>query len=105
MVIFLIRTITKVGQKGQWFIRALGFNPEKPEHLKMLEDQIRFNPDLVIFVKETKWGSRFKQELSVTGPKGKIIKGIRSHWQKDKYSGIITLVTLLPPKKSGNEYV
>jgi hypothetical protein len=85
--------------KGQWFIRALGFNPKEPKHLQMLEEQIKYNPDEAHFTEDTEWGYRYKQKVTIIGPSGKIIKGIRLHWQKDKFSGIITLNTLLPPKK------
>jgi filamentous hemagglutinin len=86
--------------KGQWFVKALGFDPESPEHLKMLKKQIKFDPDIAVFTEDTEWGARFGQKLTIIGPNGKTISDIRSHWQKDKVSGMITLLTLLPPKKN-----
>ena len=85
--------------KGQSFIRALGFNPNDPEHVSMLAKQIRFDPYSAIFSKDTKWGARFRQKLAIIGPNGKIIDGVRSVWQKDYNNGTITLITLLPPKR------
>lgn len=86
--------------KGQWFIRALGFNPKEPKHLKMLAEQIKFNPSEAAFTKDIEWGLRYKQRLTIIGPNGKIVQGIRSHWQIDTNSGTVTLVTLFPPKKN-----
>ena len=91
--------------KGQWFIRALGFNPKKPEHLKILEDQIKFNPSDAIFTYDTQWGASYTQKLTIVGPTGKMIKGVRAYWQKDRFSGIITPNTLLPPKETGRDHV
>ncbi len=86
--------------KGQWFIRALGFDPKELEQFKMLEEQIKFNPNEAVYSRDTKWGVRYKQKLTIIGPNGKMVKDIRSHWQIDTESGVVTLVTLLPPKKN-----
>ena len=84
--------------KGQWFVKALGFNPDDLKHIEMLEKQIRFDSVTARFTRDTQWGPRFEQELSITGPNGKTIAGVRAAWQKDKNSGIISLMTLMPPK-------
>jgi hypothetical protein len=85
--------------KGRWFIRALGFNPLQPEHIRMLEQQIQFDKSTAIFLNSTEWGDRFKQEITITGPTGKAVKGIRLIWQRHTGTGIIKLVTLYPPKQ------
>jgi len=87
--------------KGEWFRRALGFNPEDREHLRILEKQIRFDGETAIFARDTQWGRRWRQEISITGPDGKVIHGVRSIWQKDIDTGIMRLVTIMPPKMTG----
>lgn len=85
--------------KGQWFVRALGFNPDLPEHARILESQILFDEKTAVLSRVTKWGTRFEQDLTITGPNGKSIDGITAIWQCDLDSDIIRLLTLLPPKK------
>ena len=84
--------------KGQWFVKALGFEPENQSHISNLEQQITFQP-LSIATEDTEWGRRFKQDLTIVGPNGKTIGGVLAIWQVDKDSGIIMLITLMPPKR------
>jgi len=84
--------------KGQWFIRALGFDPNQPKHIRLLEKQIAYNSNIVIFSRYSKWGPRFNQKLKLTGPNGKTIDGIMVTWQRDIGTRIIRLVTIRPPK-------
>lgn len=85
--------------KGERFRRAFGFDAKNPEHLQMLENQIRFEADKAVPVRETEWGPRWKQDIAITGPDGKTIEGVRTIWQLDKESGILRLITVMPPKK------
>ncbi len=84
--------------KGQWFIRALGFDPNQPKHILLLEKQIAYNNNIAVFTHYSKWGPRFNQNLKVTGPNGKTIDGITITWQRDIDTKIIRLVTIRPPK-------
>lgn len=84
--------------KGQWFVKALGFDPDKSKHELMLAQQIKFDASSAVFDEMSAWGPRFKQILELTGPNGKIIKGVRAVWQIDTNSEIITLLALLPPR-------
>jgi hypothetical protein len=84
--------------KGQWFIRALGFDPSQPKHIALLEKQIAYNNNIALFSHHSPWGPRFIQKLTVTGPNGKIIDGIRAVWQRDRNARTIRLVTMYPPK-------
>jgi hypothetical protein len=86
------------GPKGRWFIKALGFDPTKPEHAKLLADQICFDEKLAMFTHDTEWGPRFEQDITVTGPNGKTIERITAIWQRDRGSEIIKLLTVIPPK-------
>ncbi len=85
--------------KGLWFIKALAFEPGNPKHVRMLEKQIHYDATLARFKRDSEWGERFEQELTIIGPTGKVIKGIRAAWQKGKDDGSITLMTILPPKR------
>jgi hypothetical protein len=85
--------------KGQWFIKALGFDPQNVAHVKMLEEQIKFDSSRAVVRPATEYGERFNLSISVTGPNGKTIDGIRTAWQRDKESDIIRLVTIYPPKQ------
>jgi hypothetical protein len=84
--------------KGKWFMLALGFNPEKPEHVKMLARQIRFDRAWAVFQGATKYGEVYKLVVCIAGPNGKTIDGIRTGWQKDNGSNFIRLINVLPPK-------
>jgi hypothetical protein len=85
--------------KGNWFMLALGFNPDKPEHVKMLARQIRFDSSRAQYTKTTEHGERYSLFLSITGPNGKTIEGIKTTWQIDNGSEFIRLLTILPPQK------
>ena len=85
--------------KGQWFIKALGFDPQKPEHLKILEKQIRFDRTKALFRGMTRFGEKYDLFLPIAGPNGKTIDGVKPVWLKDHELHIIRLVTILPPKK------
>jgi hypothetical protein len=85
--------------KGRWFMLALGFNPEKPEHVKMLARQIYFDSSQATFKVATGYGEQYDQLIAITGPNGKTIDGIKTGWQKDKGSDFFRLLTILPPKK------
>ncbi len=85
--------------KGKWFMLALGFNPENTEHVKMLTRQIHFDNLRAKYTGTTEYGEKYSLFLSITGPNGKTIDGIRTRWQKDKDSDVIRLITILPPKK------
>lgn len=85
--------------KGRWFIIALGFEPNNQQHHQILEEQIKFNKKQARFSKTTEWGIRYIQEVSITGPNGKTIYAVRTIWQQDKNTGIVRLITIMPPKK------
>ena len=85
--------------KGQWFIRALGYDPNNPDHVKMLVSQITFNAEVAVFDKKSKWGNRYKQSFAIIGPNGRTIPGVRTTWQKDFDTSIIRLLTVVPPKR------
>ena len=85
--------------KGQWFIKALGFDPQNPAHVKLLEEQIKFDASRATARPATQYGERFNLSISVTGPNGKTIDGIRTAWQRDKDKDLIRLVTIYPPKQ------
>ncbi len=85
--------------KGRWFMLALGFNPENPEHVKMLAKQIHFDVSRAIFKGTTIHGERYNIFVSFTGPNGRTIKDIQTGWQIDKGSSFIRLLTVLPPKR------
>ena len=85
--------------KGRWFMLALGFNPENPEHVKMLARQIYFDRSRAIYIGNTKHGERYNLFLAIVGPNGKTIEGVKTGWQIDKGSDFIRLLTILPPKK------
>jgi hypothetical protein len=96
---YIFNPENKVGwAKGQWFIRALGFDPSQPNHMHLLEKQIAYNNNRAVFTHHTIWGPRFTQKLTVTGPNGKIIDGITIIWQRDKNTKTIRLITMHPPK-------
>lgn len=84
--------------KGEWFRRALGFEAANEKHLAMLEQQIKFNPQSAAPISESEWGPRWRQDTEITGPNGKTIDGVRVIWQKDKGSGIMRVITIMPPK-------
>ena len=69
--------------KGQWFVRALGYDPNNPDHIKMLVSQITFDPEVAVFDKKSKWGDRYRQSFAIIGPNGRTIPGVRTRWQKD----------------------
>jgi len=97
---YIINPDHKTGwAKGRWFMLALGFNPEKPEHVKMLASQIRFDSSQAQYTHTTEHGEKYSLLLSVTGPNGKTIDSIRTRWQRDNGSDFIRLLTILPPKK------
>src|ERR1700723_3780875 len=85
--------------KGIWFMRALGFNPGNPEHVKMLAKQIYFDDEKAIFKSITQYGKRYDLFLAITGPNGKTIDGIKTGWQRDNDSDFFRLLTILPSKK------
>ncbi len=85
--------------KGKWFMLALGFNPENPDHVKLLARQIRFDGLQAQSRITTQYGEKYSSLLSITGPNGKTIDGIRTRWQIDKGNDFIRLLTILPPKK------
>jgi hypothetical protein len=85
--------------KGVWFIKALAFNPEKPEHIDLLVRQINFNRSAAKYLKTTTYGVLYNQVLRITGPNGKTIDCIRAGWLRDPSNGSIRLITILPPKK------
>jgi len=84
--------------KGEWFRRALGFEAANEEHLALLERQIKFDAESAVPIRESEWGPRWKQDVEITGPTGKAIDGVRVIWQKDKGSGIMRVITIMPPK-------
>lgn len=84
--------------KGQWFRKSLGFEPDNPSHRQMLEKQIQFDPKTAQFGKDTEYGVRYKQEISITGPNGRTIDGVRAVWQCDADTKNIRLITLMPPR-------
>ena len=84
--------------KGQWFARALGFDPKRPEHVLLLEKQIAYNTNIAVFTHHSTGGPQFDQTLAVRGPNGKTINGITVTWQRDYRTRIIRLVTMVPPK-------
>ncbi len=84
--------------KGQWFVKALGYEPSNPEHWAMLERQIYYDPAKAMFQEMTKWGPRFEQLTKITGPNGRTIDGVRAIWQKDAGTSIIRLINIIPPK-------
>ena len=84
--------------KGEWFRRALGFEAANEEHMALLERQIKFDAEAAAPIRESEWGPRWKQDTEITGPTGKTIEGVRVIWQKDKGSGIMRLITIMPPK-------
>ncbi|MBA3991970.1 MAG: hypothetical protein C0469_00490 [Cyanobacteria bacterium DS2.3.42] len=84
--------------KGEWFRRALGFEAANPEHMAMLERQIKFDSDTAVTLPEREWGPRWKQDQSITGPSGKSIDGVRVIWQRDRDGGIMRVITIMPPK-------
>lgn len=86
--------------KGRWFQLALGFNPDNLDHVKMLARQIHFNGSRAVFKGMRHYGERYDLFLSITGPNGKTISGIKTGWQKDNGSDFVRLVTVLPPKKN-----
>jgi hypothetical protein len=85
--------------KGRWFMFALGFNPENPDHVKMLAKQIYFDSVQAVFKGTTQYGEVYKLVVCITGPNGKTVNGIRTVWQKDRGANFIRLVTVYPPKK------
>jgi hypothetical protein len=90
----------KIGwPKGQWFIKALAFNPNKPDHVKMLTRQICFDSSRALFRGTTRFGEKYDLFLSITGPNGKTIDGIKTVWLKDYKSHNIRLITIIPPDK------
>ena len=85
--------------KGRWFMLALGFNPENPEHVKMPARQIHFDGSRAIFKGIMHYGERYDLFLSITGPNGKTIDGVKTGWQKDHGSNFMRLLTVLPSKR------
>jgi hypothetical protein len=85
--------------KGQWFIKALGFDPTNPEHIKMLEEQIVFDKARATLRSKTQYGVTYNLTLEITGPNGKTIGGVVTGWQKDKDTETFRLVTVIPPKR------
>ena len=84
--------------KGEWFRKSLGFEADNSSHRQMLEKQIQFNPKTAQFGKDTEYGVRYKQEISITGPNGRTIDGVRAVWQCDVDTKNIRLITLMPPR-------
>lgn len=86
--------------KGQWFVKALGFNPNNQEHIKMLEEQITFDSANAIFRGTTPFGKKYDLLISIKGPNGKTIRDIKTVWQMDTEDKSIRLITIISPKKS-----
>ena len=96
---YILNPKHKIGWgKGKWFMLALGFNPENPQHVKMLARQIHFDSSRAIFKGIMHYGKKYDLFIDITGPNGKTITGIKTGWQIDKGSDFIRLLTVLPPK-------
>jgi hypothetical protein len=85
--------------KGQWFIKALGFDPKNLNHIKLLEEQIKFDAATAKLTGHTEFGDKYNMVAAISGPAGKTIEGITTGWQQDRETGIVRLVTIIPPKR------
>jgi hypothetical protein len=68
-------------------------------HVKMLAKQIHFDSVKAVFQGITRYGESYDLFISITGPNGKTISGIKTVWQKDTGCDFIRLITVLPAKK------
>lgn len=65
----------------------------------MLAKQIQFKHPKATFKATKEFGDNYDLYLSIIGPNGKTIDGIKTVWQKDKDSDFFRLITILPPRK------
>jgi len=81
--------------KAKWFRRALGFTNLNNEDLAC---QIHFDPRFAAPFRISGYGITYEQYATITGANGRIIKGVRIYWIREKNTGLIRLLNVLPPK-------
>jgi hypothetical protein len=81
--------------KAKWFKQALGFTSSNAVELAL---QIVFNQKETIPQKLNEYGRVYMQYISIRGANGRIIRGVRTYWIKEKDTGLIRFTNILPSK-------